>query len=305
MGKDLISVIMPAYNAEAFIRQAIESVIKQTYLNWELIVVDDGSTDSTAEIVKGFARNNKKVKYLYQPNGGQGKARNLAISNSKGGYIAFLDADDMWTKDKLAIQSHILSKEKDVDLVFSQGYNVIDGAISEFDVQIKTVWDIASLPEFLKQNQIPILSVLAKRSALLKARNFTEDAGIQNAEDYHLWLKMLLTGSKFKSIQNRLFYYRVHPAQATYQENNISSPVFNAYLDIYKYANTADQKKAFIEVLKWYVFQPDFHADCIDLFAFHLRQKGMKVISLVVKNVFTHRSALSGRTAFKLISLFG
>ena len=86
----LVSIIMPAFNSQRYISESIESIIAQTYTNWELIVVDDGSTDRTAEIVSTFTKSDNRIRYIYQENQRQGKARNAGISISKGEWIAFL-----------------------------------------------------------------------------------------------------------------------------------------------------------------------------------------------------------------------
>jgi glycosyltransferase involved in cell wall biosynthesis len=304
MDKDLVSVIMPAYNAEAFIKDSIGSVIDQTYSNWELIVIDDGSTDGTAEIVKQLQLAEARITYLYQPNGKQGKARNLGIQESKGNYIAFLDADDKWTQDKLSVQMDVLVQDKRVDLVFSQGYKLTDTHITDCDLQVKDLWGIDELTDFLQNNQIPILSVVVRKHALFQVNNFTEKAEIQNAEDYHLWLKLLLNGYKFKSIASRLFYYRIHESQSTYQNSNISSAVFYTYKDIYYLAKNTAQKKAIIGKLKWYIFKKEFHAECIELFAFHLKQKGLNILSSAIKKLFARPKHLQEKIVFNLISLF-
>src|SRR5215471_21565982 len=114
----LISVIMPAYNAEQFISESINSVINQTYRNWELIIVDDGSTDKTKEIITEFQKANQRIKYFYQQNSKQGKARNTGIENSKAGLIAFLDADDLWVPEMLETQFDLL-KKTGANLAFS------------------------------------------------------------------------------------------------------------------------------------------------------------------------------------------
>src|SRR5919106_5413407 len=101
MSANLVSVIMPAYNAEKYIAGSIRSVIVQTYSDWELIVVDDGSTDSTATVVQEFVARDPRIKYIFQENGRLGKARNTGIRNSSGPLIAFLDSDDLWVPIKL------------------------------------------------------------------------------------------------------------------------------------------------------------------------------------------------------------
>ena len=113
----LVSVIMPAYNAAAYIAEAIESVLIQNYRNFELIVVDDGSTDNTKEIVTNFK--DDKIKYLYKNNGGPSGARNLAIKKAKGQYIMPLDADDMMTPDFITRHLAEFEKHTDADLVYS------------------------------------------------------------------------------------------------------------------------------------------------------------------------------------------
>ena len=98
-----VSVITPAYNAQDFIALTLQSVLDQSFHDFEAIVVDDGSTDQTRAIVEGFERMSKgKIRYVYQPNGGPGKARNRAVAEAKGEYIATLDADDYWMPQRLA-----------------------------------------------------------------------------------------------------------------------------------------------------------------------------------------------------------
>jgi glycosyltransferase involved in cell wall biosynthesis len=117
----LVSVIIPAYNCESFISSAIDSVLAQTYKNYELIVVDDGSIDETRDKILKY---NDKIKYIYQVNGGVAKARNTGIKYSRGSYIAFLDADDIWEKYKLEIQMSFFMKKKEVDLIFCNFRNI-------------------------------------------------------------------------------------------------------------------------------------------------------------------------------------
>lgn len=217
---DLISVIMPAYNSERFIAESIESVIAQTFTNWELIVVDDGSTDNTAKIVKGFSSIDSRIKYFYQPNQQMGKARNTGLQNSNGKLIAFLDSDDIWVSDKLKIQVDFL-QNKEVDLVFSDGY-VISNSIDNVEYEYKTINDEIygryAQHKLMMQNFIPIPSVLTYKSAIDQVGGFNENIEIHNVADYHLWLKMLIGGFKFYGISDKLFYYRRHDSQSTYTD---------------------------------------------------------------------------------------
>lgn len=111
---------MPAFNAEKTISYSINSVLQQTHREWELIIIDDGSTDRTAEIVRTFSEQNQKVIYLYQQNAGPGKARNNGINISQGEYIAFLDSDDYWEPDFLSLVNEEINKGS--DYIFYDSY---------------------------------------------------------------------------------------------------------------------------------------------------------------------------------------
>ncbi len=117
---DKVSVIIPAYNSEKFIREAVESALRQTYANIEVIVVDDGSTDGTRDAIADYIEGSK-VKLLRQPNSGQSDARNKGIGGSTGGLIAFLDSDDVWLENKIERQVQSL-RDDTSDVVFCAGY---------------------------------------------------------------------------------------------------------------------------------------------------------------------------------------
>lgn len=210
---ELVSVIMPAYNASKYIAASIESVLAQTYLSWELIIVDDGSIDNTASLVKSYCEKDCRIKYIYQENARQGRARNNGIANSSGGYIAFLDSDDLWLPEKLSLQVAFLQHNK-ADLIFSGTY------LFENEQKVGPLCQVMNIPhglfegedglkKFLAGNQIPTLTVLCQRSVIEAAKGFTEEVLIPNAEDYHLWLKLLLNGAKFWGMPQVLAAYRV------------------------------------------------------------------------------------------------
>lgn len=212
----LISIIMPAFNAQKFLSESIASVIAQTYTNWELIIIDDGSTDKTKKIIELFCEKDHRIQYIFQPNGKQGKARNTGINNSKGSYIAFLDADDFWLKDKLEKQVKLL-EVTGADLIFSdiaiidEYGNQIKASNGIIDEQFK---DENGLRSFLKSNNIPLLTVLARKEAIEISGSFDESNTIQYGEDYFLWLRMLLNGFTFISTAEILAKYRKHPHQS-------------------------------------------------------------------------------------------
>ena len=231
----LVSIIMPAYNAANYIQEAIDSVINQTFLGWELIIVDDGSTDHTKEFITKNVLVNERIHYYYQKNGKQGKARNLAISKSKGTYLAFLDADDLWIPKKLEMQL-LEIVEKNVDLVFSDSYIFSTQQHADSNNRMNTINSFLQGDEALKLllvgNRIPHLTVLAKKEKIIAAGGFTTIKNIQNAEDYHLWLKLLIDGCTFYGSDKTLAYYRVHEDSSTFQDKYATDQVIEALFDL-------------------------------------------------------------------------
>jgi len=258
MTNELISVIMPAYNAEKYIEQAIKSLQDQTYSNWELVIVDDGSTDETLSIVKKIVDVDNRVKVLSQARGQQGKARNLGIKNSTGNYVAFLDADDLWISSKLQTQLDLIQSRPDVDLLFTCGYTLLpDGSTLDMNIVVKN-WNWANDRDtFINANQIPALSVMVRRQAIEAVKLFCEQPDIQSgAEDYHLWIKLLKNG-KFLSIADKLFYYRIHPMQVSAPNNNTSIAIANCFFELVS-SGILDKSMAVKNRLKWLIFpNPD------------------------------------------------
>ena len=218
----LVSIIMPAFNVAKYIAPSIESVKKQSYSNWELLIVNDGSTDHTEEVIQSYLLKDSRIRYFFQPNKGQGAARNLALKHANGDFIAFLDSDDLWLPKKLEKQVKILTNDENIDLLFSSGF-IFDesGIIESFHVK-EQFWseENGAVEKFIEKNRIPILSVLVKKKTIDEASGFNIDRRIQNAEDYYLWIKLLLNGAKFMGISDKLVKYRKHQEQATF---NISS----------------------------------------------------------------------------------
>lgn len=210
ISNDLVSIIMPAYNAANYIEESISSVRLQTHKNWELIIVDDGSTDDTAFKIKYFQIIDERIKYLYQKNKKQAAARNLGISKAKGEWIAFLDADDLWLSEKLELQLSVAANSI-ADLIFTQGYYLKgDGILEPYD-SLKGTFNGKNLYSLLyKHNHIAILSVLLRRRVAISVAIFDERPEMQGCEDWDYWLQLTKKEIFFEGIENRLFKYRVH-----------------------------------------------------------------------------------------------
>ena len=206
----LVSVIMPAYNAAATIAEAIESVVAQSYPDWELIVVDDGSTDASAAIVAGLGLPPEKLRLIRQANAGVAAARNRAIEEAHGELIAFLDADDIWEPARLEVEVPVMI-EGGYDVVFASGYLLGDPT----DTPSWVVQGTFSGPEMFEllyqSNRIGgIFSVLTTKRAIARAGGFKPEKGVLG-EDYDLWLRMANTGSSFCGLPDQLAGFRDHP----------------------------------------------------------------------------------------------
>lgn len=233
MGNPLVSIIIPAYNCADYLAKTVESVQNQQYLFWELIIVDDGSTDKTVEVIEKLIESDSRIRLLKQPNGRQGKARNNGIRHAKGEWIAFLDSDDIWFPEKLKYQMEETLKEN-ADLSFTDGYiclsNQMDSREHRFGVQKRSYKGEEAVQEFHLQNKIPTSSVLVKKQVLTDFGMFPEELEIQNCEDYLLWTLLIEKGCTFLSIQEALFLYRVHPNSSTWNELKLVVPMLKAIL---------------------------------------------------------------------------
>ncbi len=209
---------MPAYNAAKFIKESIESVINQTYQKWELLIVDDGSTDDTRIIVSKYLHD-KRIKYIFQNNNGQASARNNGIKNTNAEYIAFLDSDDKWESDKLSKQMLYFENNNNIDLVFGPSY-IINSKGERLNSKMSPENGIHSGKPLINKLIlgtffIPILTVMVKKNVLIKSALFNETEKIKNAEDFDLWLRIADKGYIMMCISETLSNYRIHENQST------------------------------------------------------------------------------------------
>jgi len=212
----LISIIMPAYNAAKFINHSIKSVVDQTYQNWELIVINDGSKDDTAKIVEDRARQDKRIILINQTNKKQAGARNAGLEVIKGDWVAFLDADDVWMPHKLEFQL-ALTGQSDAGLLYSTGYYVDETftVTGEYKTLTGAFTGEEIYEPLFRENLVPILSVMVKRDWILKIGPQDEEPNMVSCEDWDYWLRLARAGCKFLGVDEPLFYYRRH-------ENNMS-----------------------------------------------------------------------------------
>lgn len=194
-----ISVIIPAYNAAHFLQRSLGSVFAQTLPPHEVIVVDDGSTDATAQIAEQLG-----AKVISRPNGGLGAARNTGIQHASGEWIALLDADDSWAPEKLARQAAVI--QPDIVLVYTGSRHFDDRGTRT----VQRAIDPLTAKEMLRYcNPILPSSVLLRRQAVLSAGGFIE--GAPSCEDWGMWVRLVPLGA-FAAVAEPLTDYYLHPA---------------------------------------------------------------------------------------------
>jgi teichuronic acid biosynthesis glycosyltransferase TuaG len=226
-----ISIVTPAYNAEKLIGRTIQSVIDQTFTDWEMIVVDDCSSDGTRSVVESWAQSDRRIRFehLTKNFGGPAGPRNVGVKLARAKHVAFLDADDIWHPRKLEIQLDVL-EGGGADFVCSkmQDFTSEDG-IKFGDVcsyELETV----SFGQQSVRARIPTSSVVARRE-LLKAHPFREDNSYKAVEDYHCWLRLLQNTPNCIKINVPLLYYRRIAGQISGSKVYMMRKVFMVHRD--------------------------------------------------------------------------
>jgi len=202
----LVSIITPAYNAGKYISYTIDSVISQTYGNWEMLIVDDCSTDKTREIIENYKSKDDRIKLVsLSKNMGVANARNVAIQQARGNYIAFLDSDDLWTRDKLEVQINYM-RENNYFFTFTD-YEIIDDNGAKLN-KVIIVPQKLDYKDALNGNSIPCLTVVINRNII----NEIYMPEIKH-EDYAAWLNVL---------KNNIVAYGINKNLAMYRRSNNS-----------------------------------------------------------------------------------
>lgn len=215
--KPLVSIIMPAYNAGKFVEEAIQSVINQSYDNWELIIlIDGGSKDNTASLVRKMAQRDSRIKYLDHIHQRMASARNLGIKKAVGKYIAFLDADNLFLKNKLADQVAFLEDNPQYDICYSRIYHFYD---QQPELLYQNKNEFHYLPKdlfraLIKNNFINILSAMVRKQALDQYGLFP--GGWSNCEDHFFWINLCYRGAIFSLLDRPVGLLRLHLANDSF-----------------------------------------------------------------------------------------
>jgi glycosyltransferase involved in cell wall biosynthesis len=211
MNKPLVSIVVPVFNGARYLGAALQSAFEQDYRPIQVIVVDDGSTDATAKAVRSF----KEVIYIYQSNQGAYAARNQGISVALGEFIAFLDADDLWTRNKLSLQIDWLTEHMDIGYVAARFRNFLEKGVER--------------PGWIKKEQLSedqvggVPNLVVRRSVFKKIGIF--ETGCGSGADLDWVLRAKDAGIKCAILPHTLLYRRIHDSNLSYQWQEGRTPL--------------------------------------------------------------------------------
>lgn len=251
MSKGKISIILPYFNGKEFIKEALDSILKQTYTNFEIILIDDGSSNPLhSDYLKALVENygDERIKYFYKNNEGLSRTRNFGIDNSNGEYLAFIDQDDIWKINKLEIQMNIMKTINGVSAITTNGEafgetNFILNPGRKFN--LKTGFVKESYAKMLRANFADICTLLVRRELL-------KDIGYCNRKyivtpDYE-YLIRIAEKTDFYYVNDSLYFYRFHA-------NNTVKDIFRLYSEVLciLYERPYNNKKEKYQSLKQFV----------------------------------------------------
>jgi len=191
MTKAFVSIVVPFYKGETYLEKTIDSILQQSYQNFELLIINDGSPDASNDFFDKIAQKDKRISVLHKDNGGVACARQFGIANAKGEFIAFCDQDDLWLPEKLSKQMPLFNNTN-VGLVYC-------GAIEDHVTENRKV-DLPFFetcrgniyPALINKNQIVSCTAVARRSLLIQAEAFDKDIELMGVDDWLAWLKLSL-----------------------------------------------------------------------------------------------------------------
>ena len=224
----LVSIITPSYNSEKFIQTCVESVIAQTYINWEMIIVDDASQDTSREKMVYLSHNESRIKTIFlDKNIGAAQARNIAIRQATGKYIAFLDSDDFWEPHKLEKQVSFMSKHN-IGFSFTTYQSISEDGLNNLNI-IKAPSKL-TYHSYLKNTIIGCLTVVIDRE---KIGDF-EMPDIRSSHDMALWLQIMRGGINAYGLDENLAKYRVVSSSNTGDKIKAAKDVWKVYREVEK-----------------------------------------------------------------------
>ncbi len=228
IGQPLVSIITPAYNCEKYISETIESVIAQTYQNWEMIIVDDCSKDNTLEVIKTYAEKDDRIKWhRLEVNSGAAIARNTAVSKAKGKYVAFIDSDDMWLEMKL---------EKQVFFMEENNYNFTCTSYSKINELGNPIKKAVKAKPKSHYKKILANNTIGNSTAMYNAKElgYVTIPNIKKRNDFVMWLKILKKEKYVYGISEPLAQYRIRNGSLSNGKKGLIKYQWYVYREIEK-----------------------------------------------------------------------
>ncbi|MBT9311113.1 glycosyltransferase family 2 protein [Leptothoe kymatousa] len=205
----LVSVVIPAYNAADYLPEVIQAVIDQSYKHWELLVIDDGSKDNTAEVVNDFCQKDSRVRLISKENGGVSVARNLGAQLAKGDLVAFLDSDDLWLKDKLLVHVNHMAKNPKVGVSFSRVELIESDGQTTNKLTDNIAQEVNPQDLFYSNPTVTTSNLVIRKSVFQDLNGF--DESMQYNEDIDLLFRLAIQNDwKLEGIDQVLVQYRLH-----------------------------------------------------------------------------------------------
>lgn len=250
-----ISVIIPCYNQAEFLKESCNSIIAQTYENWEVIIINDGSNDITEKVSLEFTAKDKRFKYVYQENGGLSSARNKGLGLATGEYIQLLDSDDIVAPDKFEKSlKHIANH----DIIITNFYlftKSIEDKIKPYCKLNKINFDyLTLLTEWDTKFSFPPHCCLVKKSIIGET---TFEKGLKAKEDWVFWLDLFKKTPKIKFIDEKLAFYRRHENNMTNNIKHMNKNLLLACMHVYKNLDTQYKEPFFNKIANEYTIQKE------------------------------------------------
>ena len=279
---NLVSIITPSYNSSKFIEECINSVITQSYIDWEMIIVDDYSTDNSRDLILKFAKEDNRIKTIFlDENVGAAAARNIAIKQSKGKYIAFLDSDDIWKSEKIEKQ---LSFMNDRNIAFSfTSYQPMSEDGKEYFNIIK-VPEKMTYASYLRNTIIGCLTVIIDKE---KTGKF-QMPNIRSSHDMALWLLIMKRGFSAYGLDENLAYYRIVSNSNTSKKWKAAKEVWDVYRKVNK---TGEHRKALFKNMLNSLIKYEQIVTTLPK-AKELKPQIDKVITIGKKNILSNKKRL-------------
>jgi teichuronic acid biosynthesis glycosyltransferase TuaG len=248
-GTPLVSIIMPCYNAQRTLQQAVDSALQQTFPDWELLIVDDGSSDESAAMLARFASQEPRIRvFRNRKPSGAAAARNLALSEARGRYVAFLDSDDAWLPHKLETQLREMTAAKAA---------LSSGAFEAMDADGRTIGLFRPRPGLLTyrallgNNRIGTVTTMLDRSLCGDVRF---NPTLPQSEDYHLWLSILKRGLTGICLPDTLAIYRVHGGTLSSNKLSVARTRWRVYRE-FEHHSVAASAFYFVSYSIWGVMK--------------------------------------------------